>query len=321
MAKTDDFDASSTRRGMLGIGAGFVLAASGLFVRGATRAAQAPTPNPTSKATATRTAKPTPKPAPKPQPTSKAKPVSQPRPLDTRARRHVTSSTGKLAAAAGAGIYVYDWQSRTAWGYRAEVPYHLGSCVKVITAISVARAARARRRPMTATERDMITKAIRFSDNPAQTWCWDHTGGHAGFDSTARWLGLSAATRAFPGRGSGRSTSSAYDLVRVMNYLVSRTGPIHPDDARWIAGLMGTSTVTWGVGAMGRTAQRTVQVKNGWVLLDGRWRINSFGYVQQGKAPAYSAAILTVGGDAMETQTINSLGLDLWRGMRLGPLG
>lgn len=220
------------------------------------------------------------------------------------------------------GVAIHDWRNGAQWGYRSTKQYSMASTVKVITAISVSRYARARGRAMTATEKSMISKAITISDNDAQSWMWNLTGGHNGYDKTCRALGLSTVSTPAWGRGWGRSYTSAADQLKVLSYIVGPVGSLNYADMRWIAGLMNqtVSWQRWGVTAMGRTSTRVARNKNGWVPLDGHWRINSMGHVYEAGRANYTATIFSAGWSTFSTAHMDRIGKQIWASMLLGQL-
>lgn len=225
-------------------------------------------------------------------------------------------------------VSIKDWGSGKTWNHRGGRSYNLASVVKVITAISLARYARARGRAMSSTERGHLTQALRVSSNTSQSWMWNRVGGWKAYDATCRALGLSSGSKPYYNWGWGRAWSTSNDLLKVMNYLLSpQSSVLHTTDAIFIRDQMARSAAgqIWGVGAMGRGSGRTVRVKNGWVVLssDNTWRINSIGHVYEAsKGLSYTATILSRGWKSMSTGTnhANKVGKDIYRILQVGNL-
>lgn len=221
------------------------------------------------------------------------------------------------------GISLMDRRTGAVWGYRQDTRYNLASCTKVITAITVCLKAQDARRSLTSRERDLITLALRKSDNEAQTALWAQTGRWSAYDATAKRMGLSANTRATYGRGWGRSRSSPRDLRILTNKLLAHQGPLTSSHFSFITAQMDHATVYWGIAPMGRTSSRKVMNKNGWYHNpdDGTWWLNSFGRVVDSKHN-YSLALLSSGwkSDVTGKKQLNNIGQQVYAALGLGPL-
>lgn len=241
----------------------------------------------------------------------------------TPARARLDSRVAGIVSPLNMGVAVYDRRSRTFWSYRGTLVNYLGSVVKAPTAITVSRRARSLGRAMTAEEQRLVAAAIQVSDNNAQSTLWNLTGRGAGFTATCAALGMSAASKPYSTGAWGLSVSTPIDLLKVVNHLAFETAPLDYADMRWIERVMAgtTASQSWGVGAPGRTSTRSIALKNGWVPVNGLWRVNSIGHVRDSVSKAdYTCAILSTGGTTFSTASINRVGLEVFNAMALGPL-
>lgn len=237
--------------------------------------------------------------------------------LPAGARAKLAAQLTPLTGRYQLGISVKDWRTGATWSSRGAWANNLASVTKVLTAVAAIRRSYARGRPLTATERSWVVRALEVSDNNAQNALWAMSGRYDGWDAAARAMGLSSATRSWRGYGWGRCWSTADDQRKLMDALVSSTPALKRADVLWLQSVMlGVSPAQiWGVGAMGKATGRSVRVKDGWVVLsnDGTWRINSIGHVT-GQGRNYTLAILSRGWRTMGagTSVANQVGRSVW---------
>lgn len=172
-----------------------------------------------------------------------------------------------------------------------------GSIVKVLVLATIIRSRAESGRSLSASQRELATAMIRYSDNDATSSLLRQAGGGNALEDTARALGLKHTHAA----GSwGRTATTAEDQRLLIDRLVEGTPVLAKKDRDYILGLMRTVSKEqrWGVGEVppgGRAA-----VKNGWVPLSPRgWRVNSIGAVQ-GAGRDYSLAVLSYDNTSME---------------------
>lgn len=245
--------------------------------------------------------------------------------LTTSVRSRLTKALVPLVQPYDIGVSLLDRRSGKYWRYRSTKSYNLASVTKVITAASAYLASYKRGRALTATELGWIKAALRYSDNNAQSALWAMSGYWSGYDGTARAFGLSSGTKPAWGYGWGRSWSTPDDQVLLENMLLTHTGPLRDADFANINYQMSqvSSSQTWGVAPFGRSATRTIRVKDGWVPLpdNGRWRINSMGQVVD-PAHNYALAILSNGWSTMSAGVarVNPIGYAVYNTLWAGPL-
>ncbi|MFC8301270.1 serine hydrolase [Micromonospora orduensis] len=129
--------------------------------------------------------------------------------------------------------------------------------------------------------RGLAEAMIESSDNDAASALWQKIEGSRGLAAANRVLGL-RETR--PNSQWGRTTTTVADQIRLLTALTSPTGPLTPQDRRFVMGLMAkvVPDQRWGVTAARVAGNRGTYVKNGWDTADadgGRWLVNSIGRI------------------------------------------
>ncbi|MFJ6167802.1 serine hydrolase [Micromonospora orduensis] len=129
--------------------------------------------------------------------------------------------------------------------------------------------------------RGLAEAMIESSDNDAASALWQKIEGSRGLTAANRVLGL-RETR--PNSQWGRTTTTVADQIRLLTALTSPTGPLTPQDRRFVMGLMAkvVPDQRWGVTAARVAGNRGTYVKNGWDTADadgGRWLVNSIGRI------------------------------------------
>jgi beta-lactamase class A len=199
-----------------------------------------------------------------------------------------------------ASVAVYDKRTGVTYVYRGRAEYDTASIVKVQILATLLRHAQTEHRRLTPTERSKATSMIRYSDNDAATWLWNHVGGGAAVRKVDLALGLRSTT---PGADDywGLTQTTAPDQARLIRDLAYGTPLLEPARRSFELGLMGSVTPSqrWGVSA--GTHGATVQLKNGWLqrTTDLKWRINSIGHVLGGGRD-YAIAVLSSNNPSMD---------------------
>ena len=186
------------------------------------------------------------------------------------------------------------------------------SVIKVLILVTTLKVAQDRGRALTATQKSLASRMIRFSDNDATDRLItaatvrrcrivaDQLGmgdtvvlGGTVFRSASWW---------------GHSTSTTRDLVQLMNHLVLGTY-LSPGRRAYARELMSavTSSQTWGLGD-GLPDDVHVELKNGWGPRSDGYRLNGVGHVS-GRGRSYQMSFLsrTPNGYAYGQATVNRL--------------
>lgn len=269
--------ASVSRRTLVGstlvlVGAGFVLREPSPSNR-----AEAAVRVASTKATATARAKA----APKVQLVDRAA-------LTARLEAHRTERGGTM------GLVVHDLRSGASYSWRAFTNESL-STIKVLILIACLKKVQDTGVRLTATQQKWAARMIQSSDNAAT-------------DSLLAWVGTpnvkqAAALLGMKGtvvRGGsaggwwGYSTTTAADLVLVLDALAKGTTVIHAEHRAYILKLMSAvvSAQRWGVSDPPLPVSAYTETKNGWGPMTDGYRLNSMGRVT-GAGRNYTMAILT----------------------------
>lgn len=154
-----------------------------------------------------------------------------------------------------------------------------------IVKVNILAALLLRQRPpgkaLSSATRGLAEAMIESSDNDAASTLWQKIDGSRGLTAANRVLGL-RETR--PNSQWGRTTTTVADQIRLLTALTSPTGPLTPQDRRFVMGLMAkvVPDQRWGVTAARVAGNRGTYVKNGWDTADadgGRWLVNSIGRI------------------------------------------
>jgi len=174
---------------------------------------------------------------------------------------------------------------RAAFAYNTRLRPVTASTVKVDIVIALLLRAQREHRALTATERALAERAIKYSDNAATTELWHRIGSGSGLAAVHKKLGL-RHTRPGPGDYWGSTVTSATDRLRVLAALSPGRSPLGARNRKYLLSLMMnvTPTQAWGISAAAGRGDR-VALKNGWLPREadgGRWTINSIGRVRGG---------------------------------------
>lgn len=178
------------------------------------------------------------------------------------------------------GVSVLDRRTSAWWHYRGDALVRTGSVAKTLVVAAALRKARAQGGALTARQRDQARLAITRSDNASADALYGWIGRHAGVAALASDLGMADTAGAKAAGHWGHTLTSPNDLVRMMTAFTSGNRATHPDDDAYLLELMSAVVdgQRWGVGTVG-SGSVDVHVKNGWMLVDNPWVINSVGDV------------------------------------------
>ncbi|MDC5698864.1 class A beta-lactamase-related serine hydrolase [Intrasporangium calvum] len=181
------------------------------------------------------------------------------------------------------GVSVLDRRTGAWWHYRGDAPVRTGSVAKVLVVAAALRRARAAGQRLSAARQEQARLAITRSDNAAADALYAWVGGHSALAKLAGELGMATTAAADPADHWGLTLTTPNDLVRLMQALHGGNPITHPDDDATVLDLMSrvVDGQRWGVGTV-RTSSVKVHVKNGWMLVDDPWVINSVGDVRGG---------------------------------------
>ncbi|EWT03062.1 hypothetical protein N865_03875 [Intrasporangium oryzae NRRL B-24470] len=190
------------------------------------------------------------------------------------------------------GVSVHDRRSGVLWHYRGGRLVRTGSVAKAMVAAQAIRVVRAQGRWLSATEQDWARLAITRSDNASADALYAFIGGHDGVAALAADLGMTETAAAERVDHWGLTLTTPNDLVRLMRALTEGHPALHRDDRAYLLGLMAqvADGQRWGVGTV-EAPDVGVRLKNGWMLVDTPWVINSFGDVR-GEGRDYVLAIM-----------------------------
>lgn len=190
------------------------------------------------------------------------------------------------------GVSVLDRRTGATWHYRGDSLVRAGSVSKTLVVAAALRKARAAGSRLTARQRDEARAAITRSDNASADALYAWIEGHAGVSELAGELGMIDTAGAKRATHWGPTLTTPNDLVRMMQRFVGGGPATHPDDDKYLLGLMGQviDGQRWGVGTV-RSSTVKVRVKNGWMLVDNPWVVNSVGDVR-GAGRDYAMALM-----------------------------
>ncbi len=187
---------------------------------------------------------------------------------------------------------VYDAVNGKTYELWPKRQFHTGSIVKVQIMGAVFRRAMRAHRPLTSTERSLMTKMIEVSDNDAATALWNEVGGTVGVGAFDRLIPMPGTV---PNRFHwGDTLTTAPDNVALIRHFAYPSTVLPPKRRAFGMYLMEhvVASQRWGVSA-GVLSGSTVALKNGWLpVAAGNWAINSIGYVQ-GHGREYVIAVLS----------------------------
>lgn len=194
-------------------------------------------------------------------------------------------------------VSVRDRRTGSTYAYNSSLVNCTGSIVKVLVLAARIRKARAAGVGLTAYQKSLAAKMIKYSDNDATTLLFRAAGGAPAITRTAKALGMTGTT----GHTSwGRTATTSRDQRVLLDKLVGGTTALSKTDRDYILSLMAgvVSWQRWGVGKVPSGVR--VELKNGWVPLTPRaWRVNTIGHVK-GNGRDYTIAILSYDNSTMD---------------------
>ncbi|TYB57865.1 serine hydrolase [Nonomuraea sp. PA05] len=221
-----------------------------------------------------------PREAPHPAPTAgrlppdgadSALPPAHRRALDRALERYLRERPGRAALA------VHDRTTGAWYTFREHTPFLLASVAKVDILLAFLLGKDGRR--LSAYERRLASRMIRYSDNDCAHELYLTIGGRDGLDRALRRLGV-RHTRPGSGLSWGYTHSRPSDQVKVLERLTGAGGPLPARSRRYALDLMSSvaPSQAWGVSAAAPEGE--VALKNGWLpaeVHDGLWTVNSVG--------------------------------------------
>jgi hypothetical protein len=221
----------------------------------------------------------------------------------TQARRDALTKALQRYANDGArfAVAILDNTTGTSFTFGSSRKFETASIMKVEILAAVLMQAQDQHRSLTANERALASRMIRYSDNDAATSLWWSVGGHAGLVRAIKRLGLTATT---PGSDGwwGTTTTTVVDQIRVISQVTDAAGPLSRASVKLLLGLMTTvsSDQDWGISAAAEDGEQ-VALKNGWMTggLDaGGWTVNSIGRITDADTDL-TIAVLSQGNPGM----------------------
>jgi hypothetical protein len=152
-----------------------------------------------------------------------------------------------------------------------------------------------------ASQQELASEMIQYSDNDAADSLWSDVGGASGLTEADDVFGLSSTT---PATDSwGLTTTTVRDQVTLLDGIAAPDGPLGADKDILLDLMASVSgDQDWGVSAAARAGE-TVELKNGWLSLDdgdGTWNINSVGLIQ-GPDTDLTLAVLSQGQPTLDS--------------------
>lgn len=195
------------------------------------------------------------------------------------------------------GLVVHDLRTGGRFAWR-EFQNESLSTIKVLILMACLMRVEATGQPFTDAQHSLAGRMIKDSDNEATdallAWV-----GTPEVQRTAELLGLSATTVRSGGPAGGDvwwgySTTTASDLVAVVDAVATGTSLIHAGHRAYIRQLMSevVPDQRWGVADPSHTSGAYTEIKNGWGPMPDGYRLNSMGRVV-GNGRRHTLAILT----------------------------
>ncbi|MCP2365666.1 hypothetical protein HD597_012686 [Nonomuraea thailandensis] len=198
-------------------------------------------------------------------------PAAERQALDRALEAYLRERPGRAALA------VHDRTTGARYAFREHTPFMLASVAKVDILLAFLLGEHGRR--LSAYERRLTSRMIRYSDNDCAHELYVTIGGRDGLDRALRRLGVHH-TRPGSGLSWGATHSRPSDQVKVLERLTDPGGPLPARSRRYALGLMSSvaPSQAWGVSAAASGGD--VALKNGWLPAeahDGLWTVNSVG--------------------------------------------
>lgn len=200
----------------------------------------------------------------------------------------------------GRGRAVYDASSGVTYAYGPATRFHTASTIKVAILGALLRQAQDAKRPLTAHQRSLAARMIEFSDNAATDVLWRTIGRGPGLARFMTQIGM-RYTAPGPGPHWILTETTTVDLTMLMRAVAYPNFVLTNDSRVYILQLMSNVTPSqrWGVSAAVRPGQR-VALKNGWMVVQNIWGINSIGRIW-GSGRDFVVAVLTNGSPTKNT--------------------
>lgn len=198
-------------------------------------------------------------------------------------------------------VAVFDRQTGQTYAYRGNERYETASVVKVQVLACLLLEAQDEDRRLTANERALADKMIRYSDNAATTSLFGSLGRASGITACNKRLGLTQ-TRVSSAWGLTRTTVK--DQVKLLTQLVDDRSRLSKASRAYAEKLMSTvaQDQDWGVPAAAKAGEEAT-VKNGWLQRsteNNLWIINTVGRITGGDTDV-SVAVLSHTNQTMDS--------------------
>ncbi|WP_375425754.1 serine hydrolase [uncultured Friedmanniella sp.] len=214
-------------------------------------------------------------------------------------------------------VEVRDLVTGRQFGYRADKAYDSASVIKVAIMAATLRRQEQAGRALTTSEKSLLGRMIRDSDNGAASTLWNRLGRGTALDQFFTDAQMTHTT-AGPKGYWGLTRVTAADQVVLMAHLARPSNLLTEAGRAYARTLMASvdHTQDWGISA-GPGHGVTVELKNGW-LPRGRhgWAVHSVGHVQ-GAGRDYLIAVLTLDNttESKGIATVEGVSKIVWRGL------
>jgi beta-lactamase class A len=197
-------------------------------------------------------------------------------------------------------VAVLDRKTGQVYAFRGDERYETASVVKVQVLACLLLTAQDDGRKLTANERALADKMIRYSDNASTTSLFNSLGRQSAISACNKRLGL---TQTRVNSAWGLTQTTVKDQVKLLAQLVDPKSKLTAASRTYAFKLMNTvaQDQDWGVPAAAKTGEKFT-VKNGWLprsTENNRWIINSVGRIT-GKTTDVSIAVLSHGHVGMD---------------------
>lgn len=232
--------------------------------------------------------------------------------IDTKAQLTVALDAYMRTRSGDAGLALRDNRNGQYYYWRPPLGRQTHSAIKVLILMATLKVAQDRGRDLTATQRSLASRMIRYSDNDATDALMTQVGVTAcrrvAADLGMRHTTVLGGTVFRSSTWWGHSTSTPSDLVRMVNPLALGSY-LTAGRRRYAHALMGavTSSQTWGLGD-GLPSDVHVELKNGWGPRSDGYRLNGVGLVY-GRGRSFQLAFMSRShnGYAYGQTTVNRL--------------